>query len=223
MITRVIEHPARIQFIEQSTQPPIKIKDAVIINVVRHLHVSYRQFRLVDRVPALQGQAVDVRNRPQPESRRRSIRNLVGRVGVVVVQEREERAVPRSLPGEPGEERPVRPSRRPSRAPSSAESRRTLSPRYFFSQAVDHRGRREQVEPAAQPDVAGEDIPELDRVILVVREAPAQAGFPAAVIEVGDKPGRIIAASTQVLGERGVGSRRAAPASPPSARGATSR
>ena len=47
-----IQRPTRIEFIEQSTQAPIKIKNVVIVNVGCHLHMTYRQFRLLDCVPA---------------------------------------------------------------------------------------------------------------------------------------------------------------------------
>ena len=37
-----------------------------------------------------------------------------------------------------------------------------------------------------------------------MRKAAAQAGFPAAVVEVGDESGGVIAVGSQVLGERGM-------------------
>ena len=66
---RVVEHPARSQLIEEGPQLPIEIINAIVIYVDCHLHVSGRNVRLVERLPALQGQAVQVRGGPQPECR----------------------------------------------------------------------------------------------------------------------------------------------------------
>ena len=84
-----------------------QVENTIVVNVKCHLHMSDRHLRLVERIPAFQGQAVYVRDRSQSEARDRSIGNLVRAVRIVVVQESKERAVPRSLPGKPLQKRPV--------------------------------------------------------------------------------------------------------------------
>ena len=157
----VVEHPAPRQLVEEDPQPPIEISEC---NRHKHrwpsAHVVRESCRLVERVPAPEGQAVLAGGGPEPEARGRSVRNLVGRVGVVVVQEGEERAAPRpaarrASPGTPG-----RPPRHPSRAPSSGGSASIRVAPVLLQQPIDHRARREQVEPAAEADVAGEDLPD---------------------------------------------------------------
>ena len=96
---RTVEHPAAPQLLEEDAQLPVHVADAFIVEIDRHLHVIGGPLRLIERVPALEGQPVHVGNGPQAEGRRRGVGDLVGRVGVVIVEEGEERPVPRPLPG----------------------------------------------------------------------------------------------------------------------------
>ena len=59
------------------------------------------------------------------------------------------------------------------------------------------------IDPIAQCHVTGEDVVQVDRVILVVGEAPSQAGLSAAIIDVGRESRGVIAVTGQILGERG--------------------
>ena len=144
-------------------------------------------------------------------------------MGVVVVQEGEKGAAPRALPGEPAQEGPIdvlgilgvllRGDRDQGACPAPARPR-------------EHVGQLRQgdlVGLATEGDVAGEDLPDAERVVLVVREAPGDAGLAAAVVQVGDEPGGVIAERSRASPRAWGGSRPAAPSSRPRARGATAR
>ncbi len=98
---RVVEHPALPQLVEQQAQPTVKMRDRVIIEVVGHLYVADGELQLVEDVPLLQDDPLGPGRGPDTEVRGRIVRDLIKRVGVVIVQEGEEGASPRALPREP--------------------------------------------------------------------------------------------------------------------------
>ena len=79
------------------------------------------------------------------------------------------------------------------------------------------------VELAAEADVACEHLAQRERVIVEVREAPGHARLAAEVVEVGDKPGGVIAEQSRAGRRAWARGRRAASSSRPTARGATVR
>ena len=54
----IVEHAAPAELLEEDPQPPIKISNAIVINIGSHPHIVVFEFRLVRRVPAEEDQAV---------------------------------------------------------------------------------------------------------------------------------------------------------------------
>ncbi len=140
---------------------------------------------------------------PDSEAAGRVVRDLVGRVGLVVVQECEERAVPRALPGVPVQERPVDvrgtlgvlPRDRDQGAGTAAAAPQSLS----TSMATE---KMSSLRP--RPMYRVKTSRTRERIVIIVGKAPGHARLAAEIIEVGDKPGRVIAERTEPAGERGL-------------------
>ena len=54
----IVEHAAPAELLKEHPQPPIEIRNAIVIDIGGHPHVVVRESRLVERVPENEGLAV---------------------------------------------------------------------------------------------------------------------------------------------------------------------
>ena len=63
----VVEHPAPAKLIEQDPQMTIEIENTIVVNIDGHLHMSLRDFRLVEGVPAFQSSSIEYETGRSPK------------------------------------------------------------------------------------------------------------------------------------------------------------
>src|SRR5262249_52404867 len=95
---RVVEHSAAGDLAQERTQSTVEISNRVVIEVIRHEHGAKGQLQLIQRIPLMKRQPVVPGRWPYSEPGSRVRWDLVGRVGIVVIQEGEEWPAPPALP-----------------------------------------------------------------------------------------------------------------------------
>ena len=87
----ILEDSATAQLVNQLPELLIEIGDAIVIGIGGELHALGREGRLVELPPMLDQDALIIIARLDAEPMESPRRQLVGIMGIVVVQEREER------------------------------------------------------------------------------------------------------------------------------------
>src|SRR5260370_20724713 len=87
---RSFEHGTALQFVEQLAQPLVQVRKAVVIAVSNKCSVVLGQPQLVDLSPALEYLEFGLGPGHTPKAVRGSWRKQVERMGIKVIEEREE-------------------------------------------------------------------------------------------------------------------------------------
>ena len=98
-----LQDPAPVQLVDQLAELLIEIRDAIVIGVGGECHALGRDSRLVELPPVLDQEALIVVGRLDPETMKPSRRQLIGIMGVEVVQESEKRPLRLRAAGQPVE------------------------------------------------------------------------------------------------------------------------